>query len=832
MNRHCRNILRVPIRNERGPRWTRKPHHGIIRNVVIGGLAGLLLASFSVLGLYIYVIGSEPDPSQKLETALRFHRKGDGDSSYRLANSIDPKLLKKRADRSKREFLIGVNERKAAEEIVQRRIASEKNEAAVRHLEKSRDLTFPEGYEGQGSYYLGMALFDLFRWDEAQAPLEVAAERWPQGRADAIERLIDIDISHDNQDPLSALSRIDRWRSLPRSTANEVERTVIKEMQALYAMSEFENSANLINRIAADSSLRPIADLFHGRCLQRFAEKAQEPERTALLEKAMDDFRRVLASSKTSVTSRRQSNLELGRVIRDLGRLTQAVSTFSALRLSSPFEPESLVSGLEEIDCLIELNRIADAADTIEHMTKNFGEEKWYLNDWMTLSDMRKQIIALGEKMIDSKSYKDAARFADNLLPICDELDRLRIRSRLYEQWAKHELAAQRDSALVRSYFGIAAEAYEALATKQLRMPQYDELLWRGIENYRMAGSYKKSNQLLENNYLPRESRENLPKGLLVMARNYNALEKPELANLSLNRILQSNTSTPLMYDARLEAAKLAASQEDHYGAEELLIENLSGDLTPASHVWKESLFLLSDILYRRGLALHDQATEALIRDPSKSYETIGVVEKSYKELIQAINRTDEGLTRFEEDPRRLDMLYKMANAYKMAASFPDMLLRENRIANEDTLASWKAQRKELLDQSRNTYAKIVREITAITDPSLKNTNTENFLRNSFFGVADLLFEAGDYEEAIEAYKETARHFLSEPESLEAMIQIANAQKKLGKLAESRRTLDMAKDTLTRIPAEKNARFKAVTSRDRTGWEQLLDWRIKDMDKP
>jgi len=802
------------------------------RNVVIGGLAALVLASFSVLGLYVYVIGSSPDPSQKLEIAMRFLRKDDGDSSFRIANSIDPKLLKKRVDRSKREFLIGVSERKAAQEIVQRRIASQKNEAAVRHLEKSRDLSFPEGYEGQGNYYLGMALFDLFRWDEAQAPLEIAAERWPQGRADAIERLVDIDISLENQDPVSALSRIEHWRSLPRSTSNEIERTLIKEMQALYALGEFKNCAKLLEQIPTDSSLRPIADLVHGRCLQRFAEKAEGTERTELLEKAKEDFRRVLSSSKTSVTTRRQSNLELGRVIRDLGKLTQAVSAFSALRLSSPFEPESLVSGLEEIDCLIELKRIADAADTIEHMTKNFGETKWYQNDWMALSDMRKRVVASGERMIDSEVYKDAARFAENLLPICDELDRLRIRSRLHEQWAKRELDAQRDSPLVRSYFGVAAEAYESLASKQLRMPEYDDLLWRGIENYRMAGAYKKSNQLLENHFLNRESRENQPKGLLIMARNYNALEKPDLATLSLNRILESNTSTPLVYDARLEAAKVAAAREDYYGAEDLLIENLSGDLTPASPIWKESLFLLSDILYRRGLSLHDQASEAMIRDPSKSYETIAVVEKSYKELIQAINRTDEGLTRFENDPRRLQMLYKMANAYKMAASFPNLLLRENRIANEDTLAAWKTQRKELLDQSRDTYAKIVREITAITDPSQKNTNTEDFLRNSFFGVADLLFEAGDYEEAIAAYQETARHFLSEPESLEAMVQIANAQKKLGKIPESVRSLAMAKDILSRIPAEKNARFKAVTSHDRTGWEQYLDWRIKDMEKP
>ena len=217
MNRNDRNLEGSPTLAKSVRGLTRRPHYGLSRNAVLGGLAGLVIASFSVLGLYIYVLGSAPDPSQKLEIAMRFLRKGEGDSSFRIASSIDPKLLKKKADRSKREFLIGVSERKAAEEIVQRRIASQKNEAAVKHLEKSRDLSFPEGYEGQGNYYLGMALFDLFRWDEAEKPLEVAAERWPQGRADAIERLVDIDISFENQNPASALSRINTGEACPEA---------------------------------------------------------------------------------------------------------------------------------------------------------------------------------------------------------------------------------------------------------------------------------------------------------------------------------------------------------------------------------------------------------------------------------------------------------------------------------------------------------------------------------------------------------------------------------------------------------------------------------------
>ena len=817
------------MERKRSKGLARLSRSGLSKNALIGGLAALVLSSFSVLGLYLYVFGATQDPTDQLETAMRLMRRGEEDSSFRLANSVDVKSLKKRADRSKRAFLLGARERKAAESIVQRRLASEKNQLAVKHLEQSRDLAFPDGYEGLGNYYLGMALFDLLKWDDAETPLEIAAERWPQGRADAIERLVDIDISFENKNPTSALARIAHWRGLPRSTANETERAFVKEMQALYVNGEFEMSSSLRTNIPIDSLQRPVADLVHGRCMQRLAERLAGPDKEERLQMATDDFQRVLSAAKTSVSTRRQGNLEMGRVIRARGKPTQAVSAFSSLRLSSPYEPESLVSGLEEIDCLIDLGRLADASDTLEHITKNFGELGWYLNDWMPISDMRKQVVASGERMIGSKAYSEAARFANNLPPFCDELDRLRMRSRLYERWANQELERQKDNSTSRTHFTTAAEAYEALARKLLRTPEYQDLLWRAIENYRMSGAFIKSNQLLENN-IPSIAREDLPKGFLVMAKNYNAMEKPEMAMISLNRILESNTNTPLVYDARLEAAKIRSASEDYQKAEELVVQNLYyGDLAPESPIWRESLFLLSDLLFRRGQKLHDQASEAQVRDPSKSYENLAIIEKSYNELIRAIARTEEGLRRFENDPRRLQMLYTMANAYKMASSWPDLLLRENQTANEDTLAGWRAQRKELLIQSRGAFSRIVQEINSTTDVSTSSDSTENLLRNSIFGVADLLYDAGDFEDAIVAYQDAATRFIGEPESLEAMIQVSNAQKKLGKTSDSRRTLERAKDTLSRIPQEKNARFKAVTSHDRPGWEQFIDWLLKDL---
>ena len=805
---------------------------GLSKKLIFGAIGALAVASFSVLGWLLY-LDSSPDTTQQLDIGLRLLRKGDGESSARIARSLPATAIKKRSDISKKEFLLGAHARRKAEAIQQRRVSIEHNEEAVKRLSKSRDLSFPEGHEGQGNYLLGLALFDLLRWEEAEPALEIASERWPQGRVDAIERLVDIDLSESNQAPDVAFERVRQWRALPKSTLNEDDRANLKEMQILYSMKEYDKVIAFDDLIAPDSPLRAQCELIVGRCLHKLAMESAEPEQKMKLQKAISYFQRVLNYPNIPVHIRRQSNLELGRVVRDLGEKTNAVSTFSILRLSSPYEAESLVSGLEEIDCLIDLGRFADAVATLDHITKSFGEQRWYENDWMPIGSMRNKVVASGQRMIDQKAYAEAARFANLLPPFCEEQSRLQIISRLYDLWAKQLRSQGETDGKTEAYHRIAAIAFSKLATKMLRAPDYSNLLLKAIENYRLAGDFEESNRHLDI-YLQFEPRENIPFGLLTKAKNYNSLDQVDKALSTLQKLLDTNTSTSLIHDARLEAAKLYATQDDFTAAEELIVQNLYySDLKPESSVWRESLFELGELLFRKGEKLQSQALRAIQESPSKSVENLGVVEQSYNELVRGIARIEEGLRRFESDPRRSRMMYTTAKAYQMAATWPELLLRENRLANEDTITNWENQNKELLAKSRAMFRKLRQEI--VSQPSEgANSETsrisENFLRNSFFGEADLLFEAGEYDEAMVSYRDAANRFINEPESIEAMIQIANCQKQLGKPADSRRTLEMTKDILNRISPEKDAKFKEVTSHDREGWQRYINWMNEELE--
>jgi tetratricopeptide (TPR) repeat protein len=795
---------------------------GIGRNLILAVVGSLVLASFTVLGIYVYS-SAKSNPSEELDTAFRFLRKGDADLSAKIARSIDPERISKRSDLSKREFLLGAHERVNAQKTVQRRIATELNEQAVKHLERSRELSFPEGYEGQGNYLLGMAFYDLFRWDEAEPVLEIASERWPQGRADSIERLIDIELSFENKDPDAAMQRVEHWKSLPKSSLDEVDRTVVKEMQVLHAAGKFDAASQLLDRVPEDSLYRPMAELAYGRSLVQLASSADEPLRIEYLNRAGQSFEKVLEIAKAPIPVRRQCNLELGRVQRSLGNITQAVSTFSSLRLASPHEAVFLLSGIEEIDCLIALGRTHDVIDTLRHLSNNFGEMIWYQNESMPISEMRKRLIAAGEQLIALGANEEAIDFSSLLPPICDELDRLRIDCRGYEALA-NQVNKQYSPGLAEQLFRKSADAYARLATKLMRSPNYSDLMMKAIANYRNAGAFGESNRMLDQ-FLKFEPRENQPVGLLIKAKNYNSLNQSDLAMKSLERIIDSNINTSLVYEARLEAAKLLASKDNFQEAEELIVQNLYfGDLKPESPVWKDSLFELGELSFRRGEKLQSQAMNAIVESPSNAYENLAKMEASFKELLLSIDRIKDGLRRFKEDPRRLKMLYTIAKAYQMASAWPEMLLKENRLANEETVAGWKAQRKDLLNSSREAYRTLRQEIIAAADMNKTAPNADKFLRNSFFGEADLLFEAGEYEEALAAYRDVSNRFINEPESIESTVQIANCFKELGKLNDCRRNLELAKEMLQRIPAEKESRFSQVTSHDRAGWETYLDW--------
>ncbi len=818
------------------------PAKGFSRTNAIIALGSLVASSLAVLVLWMFV-SADPDPSEKLEIAIRKFRRGDHATAARIAKGLQEAKLKQRTDVSKREFLIGAEARIEAQSVQLRRTAIERNEFAVEHLLKSRRLQFPTGYEGYGNYLLGKALFDLFRLEEAKTPLQTASDRYPQGRCDAMESLIDIELFGKESDLPSAIRHLENWESVTQSSPYDEDRIAIKKMEILFAQGRLNEAEPIVKKIATPSPFRPAANLILARVIHQKAREARGPARESLLRDVLQVVSEIESSASVPIRVRRRAMLERGTALRDLGLPAQAVSTLSMLRQSSPYEPECLVAAIEEIASLIDLERFDEAAATLKHLSNNFGELRWYQDNWQPLAELRTRLLESCNRVLEKSAFESSSKLAETLPPICDETDRLRLKGLTYDRWARakkkeadatsskkqnfDELASGR----MRTCFHTAAEALERLSNLQLRSPDYFELLWLAIEDYRESNDFRDSNRLIDR-YLSFSPRDDQAKGLLLKALNYASIGEPNQALASLNKIILTIAESPLVYDAKLEAARLHAAQEDYDRAEQLIIENLYyGDLRPESPIWRESLLELGMLLYTRGERLQAQSRAAIFENPSQTAEYFPKIEQSFDQLVKGVSHIEEGLRRFSKDPRRFQLLYTTAKAYRLASFWPDLLLRENRAVSEDAANLYKSQRKELLTKSRDTFAKLREEINATGESVRVEPNMKELLRNSYFGEADLLFHEGDFQAALAAYRDTATRFNNEPESLEALVQMARCQEELKQINEMRRTLEMARDALNRIPKDQDERFKVNTRQDRHGWEKFIQWMIDAIDR-
>ena len=91
--------------------------------------------------------------------------------------------------------------------------------------------------------------------------------------------------------------------------------------------------------------------------------------------------------------------------------------------------------------------------------------------------------------------------------------------------------------------------------------------------------------------------------------------------------------------------------------------------------------------------------------------------------------------------------------------------------------------------------------------------------RNTYFHRADALFDLADYEEAVKAYYSAANRYHESPAALEAFVQIAACQRRLGRWSEAKGTLNQAKIALGRMPT---ADFAKVVRDDAAIYARII----------
>ena len=174
---------------------------------------------------------------------------------------------------------------------------------------------------------------------------------------------------------------------------------------------------------------------------------------------------------------------------------------------------------------------------------------------------------------------------------------------------------------------------------------------------------------------------------------------------------------------------------------------------------------------------------------------------------------------RFPEDERNLEVRYALAVAWRTLAEAPREEIEKTDI--EITRAAMIQKMKDRLSGALPWYEGIYRDLVGKKDDGSLRRDESTLLRNVTFAKADVLYDLGRYQQAIDAYASASNQYHNQPEALEALAQMARCYREMGRLDEARGKIAQAKDLLARMPEDTD--FAKTTRGTRAEWVSMLD---------
>jgi tetratricopeptide (TPR) repeat protein len=359
------------------------------------------------------------------------------------------------------------------------------------------------------------------------------------------------------------------------------------------------------------------------------------------------------------------------------------------------------------------------------------------------------------------------------------------------------------------------------LAIVELKSDDYLNIVWNAAESYQKANQVDSANRMLKT-YLQYETRSRQPRALIAIGKNYIARGDWRASAEPLQRCLDYYPNSPSCYEVRLLLARANAEQNNLDAAIDLLSENLwEHDLSPASPIWQDSSVELGNLIFQRGNRL---LTSLKSNPPQDASEYSASLQTSHNDLVRGIEQLSEAVDRFPEDRRYFHTRYLLAHSYRLAAEMPKIIAATDSNMLDSARKQLNQQWRKLMESSVNEFRGL---LAAIQNSAELDALAPAILRNCYFGEADALVTLGRHEEAIQAFKNAASYYVNQPEALEALVQLAECHKKLGRTKEAQRALRQAEQVLQRIPPDHEARFVSSTRGDRRHWQDLLGWMNK-----
>jgi tetratricopeptide (TPR) repeat protein len=184
----------------------------------------------------------------------------------------------------------------------------------------------------------------------------------------------------------------------------------------------------------------------------------------------------------------------------------------------------------------------------------------------------------------------------------------------------------------------------------------------------------------------------------------------------------------------------------------------------------------------------------------------------------EAIGTLEEAIERYPNDPQSLVAEYVIGESYRRWAQDLMVTGAQSRSSSEQ------AKNRQLivlhLTTSLKHFENVQRNVTLRTHDIHSDPLMGTMLRNCYMLEGTVLFDLGQYKDAIEAFSNVSSLYPDEPFVLETFVQIANCWRRLDRTDNARGAVRQAQIVLERLPA--NADFASTTVLSRQEWGMLL----------
>lgn len=811
---------------------------GKLRLALIGG-GGLscIVISFATLYYFIASGQSTQAPPPKLATAFELLDSGQHVAAREAAERIQAGRQLAAHEYGAPAYIIGATLLHEADETIDPGDRAQRFLVASRYLERARERGFPAGRETEGLLLLGRSLHESGEYSAAIVALQELAKTSAALKPTADRLLASCYLRSDPPQLDSAVQHAECVLAAPHLSPADREDAQLLYGETLLARRDFVRCAELVAQIPSSSPLYPQAMLFKGRSLLAAAEavtaqNSREADASAtageLYKQAIDALRQVHIRRAADHAVARESMYLIGVGLRGSGNLPAAQGQFLRVRKTHYASAEGIAASLQSAEIAAELRDPQAALTGYKYTLDQINDSPSLVNPWVSQKKMQKRLAAGYQAFLDNGQYALAIELAKALAPPFDEQRAVQLVAAAHEQWGGSlQHAAARDASAkgqamqadARRQFRAAAAAYARVAEMNVTSRRYTDELWLAGKNYAAGHDFRRAIAHYER-YLGEESKRQRPAVLVKLAEAQLSLDRVDAAIATCNECIQAFPKDPAAYHARLLASRAYREKNDIAAAKAMLEANLHHEsLTPRSDVWRDSLFAIGALLCDEG-QMKQMEHHVAQQSAASGEPPTASLEAGHAALHEAQRYLSEAISRYPNDPQATQARFQVAEAHRQSARLPLAKLQTESI--ESRRAALNAQVQQELQAGLAAYDELATLLNRRADEGPLSPVEQSILRNTYFARGGVLYDLGQFEQAIQAYSTATNRYQNEPAAVEAYVQIASCYRRLNKPLEARGTIEQAKLVMARMPEA--ADFTKTTRFARDEWTTLLDW--------